>query len=249
MAMKARYEVIDGEVIAEKRSGVRRCYVPSPLGSTVALLDNIQTQTDTFTYWPYGEEQSRTGTTPAPFRFVGSRGYYRDAAGRVYIRARELSTRYARWLTPDPIRSHGANHFEYVLNDPVNLTDPSGLKAARPCPPTRGWLIHGCYCGPNQAYPEPRPDPVDSVDGCCRDHDDCWAGNHCSIPKDVYDPYCQACDVILCTCVATKPCDNPKTLPTCSLAKAIIPCTFPACRPMCGGLDGVDTSLGAISVG
>jgi len=66
MALKARYTVVDGEVIAEKRSGVRHQLVPDPLGSTIALLDNTQTQTDTFTYWPYGEEQSRTGTTATP---------------------------------------------------------------------------------------------------------------------------------------------------------------------------------------
>ena len=64
-----RYTTVNGEIIAEKRNGVRRLYVPDPLGSTVALLDNTQAQTDTFSYWPYGEEKSRTGTTPTPFRF------------------------------------------------------------------------------------------------------------------------------------------------------------------------------------
>ena len=52
--MRVRYTVIDGEVVSEKRSGVERDYVPDPLGSTVALLDNTQAQTDTFAYWPYG---------------------------------------------------------------------------------------------------------------------------------------------------------------------------------------------------
>ena len=61
--MKARYTVIDGEIIAEKRNGVRSLYVPDPLGSTVALLDNTQAQTDTFSYWPYGENDTRTGAT------------------------------------------------------------------------------------------------------------------------------------------------------------------------------------------
>ena len=44
MAMRVRYTVVNGEVIAEKRSGVRRLYVPDLLGSTVALLDSTQTQ-------------------------------------------------------------------------------------------------------------------------------------------------------------------------------------------------------------
>ena len=57
--MQTRYTVIDAEIIAEKRGGLRKQYVPDPLGSTVALLDNTQAQTDTFTYWPYGEVASR----------------------------------------------------------------------------------------------------------------------------------------------------------------------------------------------
>ncbi|GAB4453130.1 MAG: hypothetical protein OHK0029_05310 [Armatimonadaceae bacterium] len=62
------YTVVNGRVLSEKRNGVRRQYVPDPLGSTTALLDNTQTKTDTFSYYPYGEEASRTGTTPTlPF--------------------------------------------------------------------------------------------------------------------------------------------------------------------------------------
>ena len=56
------YSIFDGEVISEIRDGVERDYLPDPLGSTVALLDNTQTKTDTFSYWPYGEVRSRTGT-------------------------------------------------------------------------------------------------------------------------------------------------------------------------------------------
>src|SRR2546422_8596125 len=85
-----RYEVINGQVIAEKRDGVRRLYVPDPLGSTVALLDNTQAKTDTFSYWPYGEERARTGTTPTPFGFVGTRGYRQDTGSRTDVRARRL---------------------------------------------------------------------------------------------------------------------------------------------------------------
>jgi hypothetical protein len=94
-----RYTTINGEVIAEKRNGVRRLYTPDPLGSTVALLDNTQTQLDTFTYWPYGEVRTSTGTTPPPFQFVGTKGYYNDGGGRVYVRARYLHTQKGRWLT------------------------------------------------------------------------------------------------------------------------------------------------------
>ena len=128
MALKARYTVVDGEVIAEKRSGVRHQLVPDPLGSTIALLDNTQTQTDTFTYWPYGEEQSRTGTTATPLRFVGTLGYYRDSSTKTYVRARYLSTQQGRWLTQDPIGfdSGDFNLYRYVGGRPTVAIDPSG---------------------------------------------------------------------------------------------------------------------------
>src|SRR5437762_6894150 len=104
MATTVRYTTVNGEVIAEKRGGVRKLYVPDPLGSTVALLDNTQAQTDTFTYWPYGEVRTRTGATDTPFRFVGTLGYHRDSATRTYVRARTHLQDLGRWLTEEHLR-------------------------------------------------------------------------------------------------------------------------------------------------
>src|SRR6476646_8371020 len=98
-----RYTTVNGEVIAEKRNGVRSLYVPDTLGSTVALLDNTQAKTDTFEYWPYGEVRTRTGTTPTPLQFVGTAGYYKDSPSRTYVRARVLEPEKSRWMTQDPI--------------------------------------------------------------------------------------------------------------------------------------------------
>lgn len=145
MTTTVRYTVLDGEVIAEKRAGSRKQYVPDPLGSTVALLDSTQVQTDTFTYWPYGEEVSRTGTTPTPFRFVGTAGYYRDSANKTYVRARYLDMAKGRWLTEDPIEYTGGdwNLYRYVANRPTIGWDPSGL-----------------FC-PGQPPQPPQPNPCD----------------------------------------------------------------------------------------
>lgn len=123
-----RYTVVEGEVLSENRNGVKRDYVPDPLGSTVALLDNTQTKTDTFTYWPYGEEASRTGTTATPFRYVGTQGYYRDSSSRTYVRARYLNTAQGRWMTQDPIGFRGRdwNVYNYSHNRPTVLVDYTG---------------------------------------------------------------------------------------------------------------------------
>ena len=55
------YLVVDGVLLAENRGGTKSDYVPDPGGSMVALFDNTQAQTDTFSYWPYGEAMNRTG--------------------------------------------------------------------------------------------------------------------------------------------------------------------------------------------
>jgi RHS repeat-associated protein len=136
-----RYTVLDGEIVSENRNGTERDYVPDPLGSTVALLDNTQAQTDTFGYWPYGEERSRTGTSSMRFRFLGAQGYFSDAAVRSYVRARSLSISTARWFSVDPASLATTRHpYAYGENNPVNTLDRAGLlpfassgcRAARP---------------------------------------------------------------------------------------------------------------------
>jgi len=124
-----RYTVIDGEILSENRAGVKRDYVPDPLGSTLALLDNTQTQTDTFSYYPYGEVASRTGTTATPFQYIGTLGYYQDNSGRTYVRARHLRTAHGRWMTQDPIGFDGGdvNLYRYVSNMPMVGVDPNGM--------------------------------------------------------------------------------------------------------------------------
>ncbi len=118
------YLTVDGEVLAETRGGVDRDYLPDPLGSTAALLDDTQARTDAFAYWPYGEE--RTTGESTPFRYVGTLGYRSDASsGRVYVRARHYRPGLARWQTVDPLwpqeRAYG-----YAEESPTSWVDPVG---------------------------------------------------------------------------------------------------------------------------
>lgn len=154
------YTVANGRVIAENRDGVRKRYVSDSQGSTVALLDNTQSKTDTFEYWPYGEEKSRTGTTPTPFRFGGTHGYYRDSASKTYVRARHLDTEKGRWLTRDPIGfwAGEVNLYRYVENNPVTFGDPTGLfKVGLPI----GRLV--CYGTEKAAQTAAAANPVSAI--------------------------------------------------------------------------------------
>jgi RHS repeat-associated protein len=126
MAMSVGYTNFGGELVAEDRGGVTSYYVPDNLGSTVSLLDSTGSISDTFTYWPYGEIRTRTGSTATLFTYVGGLGYYRVSSTRFYVQARDLRVDQARWATVDPLwpwqKAYG-----YVDNQPTDNIDPSGL--------------------------------------------------------------------------------------------------------------------------
>lgn len=147
--MSARYTVIDGEVVAQERGGVRHQLVPDPLGSTVAHYDSAGTKTDAFSYWPYGESSGRTGITTAKFQYVGNAGYYQDSATKLYVRARFLDAKAARWITEDPMSFDSGDFdlYRYSMSNPTNLIDPSGLfciKIGNDCFGTTCWGRPDC---------------------------------------------------------------------------------------------------------
>jgi RHS repeat-associated protein len=133
-------------------------------------LDSSQAETDTFAYWPYGEEVSRTGTTNTPFTFVGTLGYYRDSATRSYVRARHLDTGAGRWMTEDPIGFAGGdwNLYRYVQSKPASAADTTGLQFGH---------SYGNCCGYGTSSPgigPGKPNPgIDCIDKACCRHDWC----------------------------------------------------------------------------
>lgn len=188
MAMKTRYTVVDGELLAERRTGVRRTYVPDAFGSTVALFDNGQQITDTFRYWPYGEEQSRTGTTLTALTFGGTLGYYHDLGTRVYVRVRSLDTVNACWREQAPSNTDPEGRspdYVYAGSDPTSRVDPSGAGL----PSNRlavshspgGPLDHGNWCGAKlvggSTQHKGNLPPCDCIDVGCKAHDLCLVPN------------------------------------------------------------------------
>jgi RHS repeat-associated protein len=215
--MKVRYTVVDGEVVSEVRSGVRRDYVTDSLGSTIALVDGAQAVTDTWEYWPYGEVRTRTGTTPTPFQFVGTLGYYRDSAKRTYVRARHYRQDLGRWATVDRLWPV-VPAYTYSENAPSYKSDPRGLAprrvgrvapASRNLPPIVGrprWN----RCNPVQLIPslillcinclneQVLPDLGEGGDKSLHCMAGCLASFRCPCPsclgelKEVYDVFMRA---------------------------------------------------------
>jgi RHS repeat-associated protein len=129
MAMSVTYTNFAGRVVSETRGGVEKHYQRDTLGSTAALVDNSGNVTDRFEYWPYGEISQRTGTTPTPFTFVGTLGYFKDILDKMfYVRARYLRPDLARWQTVDPLWPK-EQAYCYVMSSPSFLVDPTGRQS------------------------------------------------------------------------------------------------------------------------
>lgn len=127
------YFTVEGEILGEDRAGTKRDYVPDPLGSVRALLNSSQSQTDTYSYWPYGETQASTGSSANPMRFIGSLGGRHDHANRSYFRVRELEKRCSRWLTVDPLWPR-SRAYDLAWGNPVSYADPTGMDPPIPAP-------------------------------------------------------------------------------------------------------------------
>jgi RHS repeat-associated protein len=135
-----RYTVVNGSIVSENRGGVIRDYLPNPLGNTLALLDNTQTQTDRWSYLPFGESTRIKGTNPTAMLFVGAKSCRQDSTGTKSLMGRRvLDLQKARWMTQDPIGFAGGdqNLYRYVGANPTSRVDPSGLytitKPGSPC--------------------------------------------------------------------------------------------------------------------
>ncbi len=105
-------------------------FIKDHLGSVRAVIDvgdgNIAQE---ISYDAWGQITGDTNPGFQPFGFGG--GIYDPLSGLTRFGARDYSAASGRWTTRDPIGFSGGstNLYCYVGNDPVNLTDESGLVA------------------------------------------------------------------------------------------------------------------------
>jgi len=108
-------------------------YHVDQVGSTLLVTDRSGKTKEVFAYSPYGGMLREQGTAhKVEVRFSGQE--LDRSTGQYHFPARFYSPSTGLFLSPDPtisnLYSSGAlNPYSYVLNNPVNLIDPSGYDA------------------------------------------------------------------------------------------------------------------------
>jgi len=110
-------------------------YARDHLGSVRELTDGSGNVRARYGYDPYGRRTKLSGDLEAEFSFAGM--FWIAEAGLAGTRFRNYDPELGRWLSRDPLQKaelrEGPNLYAYVGNNPVNLTDPSGLGAEQCC--------------------------------------------------------------------------------------------------------------------
>jgi RHS repeat-associated protein len=98
-------------------------HTPDGLGSVRSVLDHTAAVLWATGYTPNGQGYAAAGTDPTLYGFTGEPS---DANGLVYLRARHYSPALGQFINRDPAETF--NRYAYVGGNPVNRTDPSGLR-------------------------------------------------------------------------------------------------------------------------
>lgn len=141
-----------GTLLGQRTPSNRYYPIADSLGSIVAVTDKDGNLVGRHDYEPFGAEQGGPAFN-SPFRFAGE--LYNPNHKLYKIGARWYDPKLGRWTQPDliehPKKPVDANKYQYAGQDPINLTDPSGL--------THGqchWDA-GAACGPGTYAPEDVP--------------------------------------------------------------------------------------------
>jgi len=164
------------EPLAMLRAGTTSYYQADGLGSVTSLSNAPGALAQTYTRDSLGNQIASSGSITNPFQYTARE--FDTETSLYYYRARYYDSTIGRFISEDPagFSSDTLNFYDYVSNNPLVLSDPSGLKK-----------IHGNWCGPNWTGGQTEPyipsndtpghyaPPIDYVDIPCSKHDKCYS--------------------------------------------------------------------------
>jgi RHS repeat-associated protein len=94
-------------------------------GSTRLVTNEAGEAIGSYTYTPYGATATHEGTASTPLGYDGQ--YTTPDTGLIYLRARAYDPATAQFMNVDPVVELTRQPYTYTLDNPLNLSDPSGL--------------------------------------------------------------------------------------------------------------------------
>jgi RHS repeat-associated protein len=113
----------DGQLLAEYSGGHPYYYLIDPTGSVVGLANTSGTLVNSDSYSPYGVQTATLSGISNPFEYES--GYTVPGTTLLHFGDRYYSPNKATWTQLDPTGQNAA--YVYAGDDPINLSDPSGL--------------------------------------------------------------------------------------------------------------------------
>jgi RHS repeat-associated protein len=149
--IKAEYIYLNGQPLAKIEGNNIYYYHNDHLGTSMLMTDESQNIVWQGEYLPFGETLSVTGSVTNNLRFPGQ--YFDSETELHYNYYRDYNPVIGRYVESDPIGlNKGENHlYTYTLNNPVNFTDPLGLKeCCDECYVFCGCELAICACSQNK---------------------------------------------------------------------------------------------------
>jgi RHS repeat-associated protein len=125
------YLYFAGALHAQYKNGVTSFIHGDRLGSTRMVTAMNQSVTDSLDYLPFGEQIA--GSSGSTHKLTGDERDSETTLDHTWFR--QYSSALGRWMHPDPAglaavapsNPQSWNRYAYVLNNPLNAADPSGL--------------------------------------------------------------------------------------------------------------------------
>jgi len=102
------------------------------IGSTVGVVDNFGTYSNSYSYDPFGNVILNFESIENPFEFVGELGVMTETNELVFMRARYYEPGSGRFTSTDPLLlgAGDPNLYRYSWNAPLSFIDPSGQSSS-----------------------------------------------------------------------------------------------------------------------